>query len=298
MADSPVDTIWVDDVSAVAPAVAAIRSLARGAIAVDLEGVDLGRTGEVCIVQIAVARSGAPIYLFDICALGGLAFEGDASLRGLFTDGALDLLMFDARADANALFFHFDVRLSRVVDLQLLDVAHRLVTGLGCRSISGLGYLVERTQHCRLTEAERERMSAIKAAAHELFVPERGGSYAVWKERPLPRLLLEYCTDAALFFSLRESFEGASLGRFGDACRAALDAAVRRRLDWAESEVFDKSDRERLIAIDDALRADLDAIVGGLPHSAAGGYRGRGRGFPRGRGRGGWHTATSLTPPD
>lgn len=280
---------FIDTVAGLHAAVAEIRALATGALAIDLEGVDLGRYGEICIVQIALARSGAPIYLFDICALGASAFDdtGAASLRSLCEDDALEKLFFDVRSDANALFFHFGVRVSRVVDIQLLDVAHRLLTGLPCRGVSGLGYIVEKTPHARLSVADRERLTAIKEESRDLFVPERGGSYEVWKARPLPDLLREYCTDATLFFSLRESFLEGSIAELGDDGDAALAAAAQRRLDFAHSEEFDKSNRDVLCSIDEELRADLSELNGGLPSPFGGGWHGRGRGRGgRGRGRG------------
>ena len=292
---------WISDVPELRAAIDDIRrftALSR-VVAVDLEGVDLGRPGEICVVQGAVAAEG-PVFLFDICSLGADAFApGGDTLRALLEDASLEVLLFDLRADANALFYHFGVALARPVDLQLLDVAHRLLKGLPCRSVSGLGYLVEKTPHANLTDAARERLASVKAAAHELFVPERGGSYEVWRARPLPPLLLEYCTDAALFFPIRASFAAGPLGALGDAGAAALAAAAARRLDLAHSGAFDKSDRDRLIAIDEVLRADLSSLAGGLPPVGNGGsYRGRGRGFPRGRGRGGFFgpSAAGVNP--
>jgi hypothetical protein len=96
------------------------------------------------------------------------------------------------------LFFLFGVALGGVVDLQLLDVAQRLLAGVPCARVSGLGFVCERTPRAGLSPRERERLAAVKRDARALFAPELGGSYDVWKARPLPAVLFEYCTDAAL----------------------------------------------------------------------------------------------------
>jgi len=292
--------ILVAEAAHVAVACACARARARlaggGALAVDLEGVALSRAGEVCVVQVAVARRGAPVYLFDVVALGAAAFAGPASLRGLLEDAALEKLFFDVRSDANALFFLHGVELRGVVDLQLADVAARLARGAHVDRVAGLGFIVERTPAAALRADERAELARVKAAAHDLFVPERGGSYDVWRARPLTPLLRAYCTDAALFFPLRASF-AAALAPHGARARAALDAACARRLAFAHSDAFDKSDRATLTAVDAELAADIAAAraeaaaAAPRPPGRAGGGARRGRGSAGGggaAGRGQW----------
>jgi len=256
----------------VAGAVACIRARARagtGSVAVDLEGVDLGASGEICIIQCSTARRGAPIWLFDVVALGGALFapgggggggEGGESLRDLLEDASLPKLLWDVRSDVNALFFLFGVRPRGLVDLQLADVAQRKLAGVPCAKVAGLGFVCERTPHARLTAAERERLAAVKAGALRLFAPEKGGTYSVWKARPLPAELLEYCTDSCLFFSLWASYvaEVPALAA-GGAFSAALDAAVARRLELAMTADWETADKQAVIGIDAAFLADLEA---------------------------------------
>lgn len=263
------EIIFISSPEHVSLAIASIRARSIGAIAVDLEGVNLSRNGSVCIVQIAVARRGAPIFLFDISALGDAAFAGNESLRGLLEDAELEKLFFDCRADLNALLFLHGVATCNVVDLQLSDIAHRLVKGVHCDRVSGLGYIVEKTPHAQMEPNEAAALAACKAAARGLFVPELGGSYEVWHERPLPAVLREYCTDAALFFTLRVSFDK-SLKLHGVA--AAVSAAAQRRLVFAHSDHYDKSDREGLTAVDPELVIALRNALGGkLPRDRRGG---------------------------
>jgi exonuclease 3'-5' domain-containing protein 1 len=280
------EIIFISNPEDVSHAIACVRARASGAIAVDLEGVNLSRDGLVCIVQIAVARRGAPIFLFDISALGDAAFEGKESLRGLLEDAELEKLFFDCRADLNALLFLHKVATCNVVDLQLADVAHRLVKGIHCDRVAGLGYLVERTHHAQLEPKEAVALAACKTAARGLFVPELGGTYEVWQERPLPSVLIEYCTDAALFFSLRVSFDK-TLKLHGSEAMAALTAAAQRRVVYAHSDDFIKSDRAVLTAVDpELINALKNALGGRLPSIRDRQNRGRGGGF----GGGGWAT--------
>jgi exonuclease 3'-5' domain-containing protein 1 len=265
-ADFAVAQEFISEPADVAPAVARVRARARGgAVAVDLEGVNLGREGELCIIQVATARRGDPIVLFDVVALGAGAFDGPGeALRALLEDAGVEKLFFDARSDANALLFLHGVRVARAVDLQLADVAARVARGKGAARVSGLGAICERSGAAALTEPERARLARTKAAALALFAPERGGSYDVWRARPLPRVLLEYCSDAALFFSLRDAFDATllrSLGARGARAAAdALAAAADARLAFAHSDAFNKSDRDLLVAADPALVAAIDAL--------------------------------------
>jgi hypothetical protein len=48
----------------------------------------------------------------------------------------------------------------------------------------------------------------------------------VWKQRPLPDVLLRYCTDATMFFALRTYYEQTEL-----IYAEALQRAVQERLD-------------------------------------------------------------------
>ena len=46
-------------------------------------------------------------------------------------------------------------------------------------------------------------LARIKEEGLKLFAPEKGGSYAVWKERPLPEALIKYATsDVSLLLEM------------------------------------------------------------------------------------------------
>ncbi len=54
-------------------------STERFSLALDLEGVQLSATGEICIIQLVSSRNPRYIYLLDICALGAYAFDTEIS---------------------------------------------------------------------------------------------------------------------------------------------------------------------------------------------------------------------------
>ena len=59
----------------------------------------------------------------------------------------------------------------------------------------------------RLRQTHGAALEALKKAAHSLFVPELGGSYQVWKQRPLPTSLVEYAAaDVAHLHAMREAW--------------------------------------------------------------------------------------------
>ena len=265
--------VLIDTLAGVA-AVCALLSRAA-AVAVDCEGVNLGRTGSVATLQLCGEARGTT-YIVDVATLGAAAFaRGGAGLRELLEAPAPAKIFFDCRSDAGALFHHFGVALPRsagsVVDLQLLDVAHAVVVQRRAPPrLSGLGFLLERTAHARMRDDERAAMAAVKARARALFAPEAGGDYGVWLARPLSDTLLEYATDVRFFHTLRESFAAAAdralrAAAAQHAAAAALGAAVARRLDDAQGLLFTSDDREANVRVDAALVGDLAAAAGCAP---------------------------------
>jgi exonuclease 3'-5' domain-containing protein 1 len=251
------EVIMVVDAADLAALVAVAAK--RPAVAVDLEGVNLGPEGEVCIVQLAFAREG-PVYLVDLCAPGmeEAAFSRTApSLRAILESPTLTKLMFDVRADAAALHVRHDCAIAPPVhDLQLWSTVERVSKGLGVKRVVGLAFLLSKTHHGRLSKAEASCVPHNKGLALGLFAPDRGGSYEVWRQRPLSRVLVEYATDARFFFSLRASFGAWKGGRFEETFGPCLAAAVARRLAWATggpSGRFDKSHRDAKTAADKVL---------------------------------------------
>ncbi|XP_067947528.1 piRNA biogenesis protein EXD1-like [Watersipora subatra] len=73
-------------------------------LSVDCEGVDLGRDGELCLLQVATPSK---VYLFDIVALKGTAFS--AGLKDILENSTITKLFYDCREDCNALKHQYNV---------------------------------------------------------------------------------------------------------------------------------------------------------------------------------------------
>lgn len=80
------------------------------------------------------------------------------------------------------------------------------------RHVSGLQTVLERQSASVIPRGHLQEILAIKVEAKGMFAKEHGGSYEVWAERPLPEVLIQYCTDAKLFFALRLALNGSVAG--------------------------------------------------------------------------------------
>lgn len=291
----PVDCDFIDTVAGVDAAVAALRG--AEAIAVDLEGIDLGQAGRIATLQLC-GEDRDRVYIIDVATLGADAFT--PGLRELLEAPESPFkLFFDCRCDTASLSYQYGVSVppAKIVDLQLLDVAAASAQMRALRQLGGLGWLFDRTRHAGLAPAERERMAQVKDAARRTFAPELGGSYEAWLVRPLSPVLLEYATDVRFFHALWRSLAAAAQGQL-PAVRAALEESTVRRCAEALEPGFDSGDRAARVAIDPLLLEDLAAVWGppaaapggGDYYRGGGGGRGRGyhpRGFVGGGGRGG-----------
>jgi hypothetical protein len=122
------------------------------AVAVDLEGVNLGDaiSGIITSVQLCQSARGV-VYIFDLLALGACAFQGPYSLRELLQDPNIPKLFWDCRTDGRALFQVHGVKLEGVVDLQLLQVACFAATGVEAQHVQrvqGLGRAIDKALVC------------------------------------------------------------------------------------------------------------------------------------------------------
>jgi exonuclease 3'-5' domain-containing protein 1 len=131
-------------------------------ISVDLEGVELCRSGEICILQVALQNN--RVFLFDICALRADAFEA-GGLREILSAPSPLKLMFDCRADADALFHQYRVRLDGVYDLQVAVVKTKMNL---CEKLPGLAVCISRC--CGGDSSpETERFKQLKDKGAGLF---------------------------------------------------------------------------------------------------------------------------------
>ncbi|XP_033761075.1 uncharacterized protein LOC117342894 [Pecten maximus] len=204
----------VDEMADVADALAEIRN--HDLLAVDCEGVDLGRTGELTVLTMATPDK---TFIFDILKLGKQVF--DDGLCDILEDKTKEKLMFDCRGDADILHHQFQVNLGGVLDLQLLEVMHRrksslplgTSTSVSRRSASGSRRSTQTDDvesvygllRCVELYMGNKEMIKKKKSGTAMLEINKG----IWKIRPLSDILKSYCCiDTSGLFSLYEKLKG------------------------------------------------------------------------------------------
>lgn len=161
-------------------------------IALDLEGKDLGREGHVCVITLATATT---VYAIDMVELPRevLLSERGTAFARVMESPQIVKLMFDCRADCDALFFQYGIRLRGVCDLQV--AAGLALSGCESKYLVGMADSFARLGLFRNDERET------KANGRKFFDARSGGQGERWEIRPLDPLLLRYCAvDVKHFF--------------------------------------------------------------------------------------------------
>jgi exonuclease 3'-5' domain-containing protein 1 len=161
---------------------------------VDLEGINLCRHGEICVGQFA-GKGSRVVYVVDFVAMD--PFVEEPRLKSMLSSESVLKLLFDPRNDADALGSLYNVQLRGVLCLQVADVAYRLAKGWRCRFVRGLAPAM---QSVPMSDHDRSEMERIKRVGKALFCPELGGTYEVFKERPLEASMRKYCAVDVFFF--------------------------------------------------------------------------------------------------
>lgn len=172
---------------------------------IDLEGNDLSRKGTLSLVTILVEPRHT-VHLVDVTKLGKDAFHvagtNERSLGVILGSSTITKVFFDIRNDSDALFSLFGINVGGVEDLQLMELASR---DSSKRCTHGLAKCIERDS--QLSYLEKRDWAASKDKGREMFDPSRGGSYAVFDQRPLSKEMQEYCMQDVLHMpSLREHY--------------------------------------------------------------------------------------------
>ncbi|KAF8958896.1 ribonuclease H-like domain-containing protein [Flammula alnicola] len=229
-------TTLVDSLSLLQQCLADITPTTPHVLAVDIEGIDINRHGKICLLQLMCSTSSS-VWLIDVTVLGAQAFEetdaSGISLRTILEGSETQKLFFDVRNDSDALYNLYNISLSNVYDLQLLEVAVRLSICGRARTVSGLA----KTIQFHLNPAED--WAKTKDLGVTLFAPEKGGSYEVFERRPLDARLIAYCSqDVTLLASLRDKMrEG--MGPQGKNWENRILAESKNRVALARSASYD-----------------------------------------------------------
>ena len=219
-------------------------------LAVDCEGVSLSRKGELTIITVATEEKA---YIFDVLKLGQAVFTG--GLGEILEDKSRKKMMFDCRQDSDALWYQFNVKLTGVLDLQLLEIIYRRETATASRPYS--------TKYARRSQRTDEVENIFGfARCLELYVQDQDlirrkntGSRLLkyddqmWKKRPLQDRLLEYCAvDTMGMFKLYDKMKDVNGGE-----EARLRVASERYVDYYRGRAersYDTYERNAYLPLD------------------------------------------------
>jgi exonuclease 3'-5' domain-containing protein 1 len=244
----------------------------------DLEGINLSREGSVSIITLLVKSPYLKehTFLIDVHTLGAQAFNTPGSqgqtLKDILQDPNKTKVFFDVRNDSDALFAHFGVALQGVEDVQLMESATRKTTR-SRRFVSGLAKCIEQNMSTSQTTADLARWKLAKEKGEQLFHPSRGGSYAVFNQRPMPADIIAYCVgDVQHLPALRQRFFAQTTRQ-----RGLISEETKKRVALSQSANYQPHGPEKAKAPwskqqNDALdrwnhvpgRVDDDAFIGAL----------------------------------
>ncbi|KAH6627396.1 ribonuclease H-like domain-containing protein [Chaetomium tenue] len=209
----------------------------------DLEGENLSRHGSVSILQLHVLPS-SRTYLVDVHTLQHTAFStcggNGRTLRELLECDGIPKVFFDVRNDSDALYSHFNIRLARIQDLQLMELATRTFSK---KYITGLSKCIERDA-C-LPAAELITWKAVKDAGVKLFAPDYDGSYTVFAKRPLcDAIKLYYAQDAQILPRLWSQYNA----RMAPAWARKVHETSKERVTLSQTATFNGKGRHMALA--------------------------------------------------
>lgn len=171
-----------------------------------LEGAKLSRYGESYIVQFYLRKEDIT-YLVDVYRLKKAAFTTPSSsnqtLKMILEDPGISKVFLDVRNDSDTLFAHYSIKICGIYDLQPMEVATRQQWSR--RTVNGLARCIENDAGLSLSQVAA--CKAIEERGTNLFAPEKGGSYEVFRKRPLDDSIMAYCTqDVAFLHNLYEVY--------------------------------------------------------------------------------------------
>ncbi|KAH3941396.1 hypothetical protein HBH53_200730 [Parastagonospora nodorum] len=214
-------TTFVSTASEISAPLSCIKGLPRSppSLYVDLEGAKLSRTGTISLLTLYVLPMDT-VYLTDIDSLGAAGFYTPApitsaaatlpdpvsataagkqtcptepvlTLKSVLESPTILKVFFDVRNDSDGLFAHFEIALKCVEHLQLMELATR--SRKPRHHLVGLAWCMEHNNG--MSSEARRYAGSVKKQGIKLFCPGKGGSYAVFAERLLQPIVLEYCVQ-------------------------------------------------------------------------------------------------------
>ncbi|XP_057293616.1 uncharacterized protein LOC130622199 [Hydractinia symbiolongicarpus] len=183
----------IDTTDGVRNAVKKLRKYTE--LSLDCEGVRLGRDGKMMLLQLGA--KGDTVYLFDVLKLGKALFE--LGVKDILESSIIVKYVFDCRQDSVSLWLEYQVKLSNVFDMQLLEYLCRKKAGTSFRRptkrwhyrlpvIRGMNDTVSKYVSLYNLGFGSLPFSAIKDAGHNLINTEQ----TIWRYRPISNGLKIY----------------------------------------------------------------------------------------------------------
>ena len=230
-------------------------------LAVDCEGDSLSRKGALTIITVATKDK---VYIFDVLKLGQVVFS--SGLGEILEDKSREKLTFDCRQDSDALWHQFKVKLSGVLDLQLLEVIYRRENPAASSTVNTPRFSTtnkrggrrnrrsQRTdevekiygfRRCIELYLQDEKLTKVKDKGKELLKED----VEVWTKRPLTDDLIQYCiVDTVAMFRLYSKMKDVNGGE-----QARLRVASEKYVDQYRGKIersFDDYETNAYLPLD------------------------------------------------
>lgn len=200
----------------------------------DLEGNNLSRHGTLSLITILVEPRHT-VHLIDVHTLGSQTFTTTSTtgttLKGFLESVSMPKVFFDIRHDSDALYSLYGISVGGVQDLQLMELASR--PGRDKSAVNSLAKCIQRD--ATISKAEKQAWKAVKEEGKALFDPARGGSYAVFDQRPLAQDVERYAVqDVVHMPNLYEKYDG----MLSEEWRGKVQIETLVRIAYSQSAVF------------------------------------------------------------
>jgi|AntAceMinimDraft_1070359.scaffolds.fasta_scaffold48328_1 hypothetical protein len=94
--------------------------------------------------------------------------------------------------------------------------------------LKGLGMAIDDCPG--LTQSTKSRLTALKDTGRKMFAPEHGGSYEVWRTRPMDATLLDYAAaDVRYLHTMRDAWRGFVCGDMYSITAGRVQKAIHGR---------------------------------------------------------------------
>ncbi|KAK5584698.1 hypothetical protein RB653_006314 [Dictyostelium firmibasis] len=158
-------------------------------IGLDIEAVEMGKKGEISLVQISTPNG--HIYIFDIIKMGGDVIPFKYGLKEILESVKILKVVHDCRRDSEILFHRYQVELAYIYDVQ---IAHALVQKKVQGNVPIRRYGFNELIDLYTSRKYSEVCVNIKYKVKKQFENDSG----IWGSRPLSKDFIDYASlDAA-----------------------------------------------------------------------------------------------------